>query len=61
MHPLLRCNLIDRFFFFQDFQRDLCLLTGSEMLSHGHSDSSLLLIFAHFRVQISLATAKGNR
>jgi len=56
MHPVFGGKLVDRFFFFQGFQRDLRLLAGGEVFSRGHDMFSLHLIFARFRVQFSLAT-----
>ena len=56
IHPVFGGNLVDRFFFFQDFQRNLRLLAGGEVFSRGHDVFSLHLIIARFRVQFFLAT-----
>jgi len=56
MNPVFGGDLIDGFFFFQNFERDLRFLTGCKVFSRGHVVFSLHLTFAHFRVQFSLAT-----
>ncbi len=56
MHPIFGGELIDGFFFFQDFQRNLRLLTGGKVFSRGYGVPGLHFIFAHFRIQISLTT-----
>jgi len=56
MPPVFEGNLVDSFLFFQDLQRNVRFLAGGIMFFRGHDVFSLHLIFAHFRVQFSLAT-----
>ena len=60
MHPVFRCDLADRFFFFQDLQRDLRFLTGGKVFSFEHGDSSLPPYFCPFSCPIFLSHLTGK-